>query len=250
MDQAVRLSEIERSRSEAQKTTLRSVDLRRYENPSEQTPYALEYAFHLLGNVEDRRVLDLGCGSGENVLPLLHRGARVVGLDLSPDLVELALRRTAQQNPTIFEIRVGSAYETGLLSQSMDVVFSMSILHHLDLARAKREICRVLRPEGLWILKEPIRFSPTIGKLRTLLPAKQDISEDEYPLDQEQLRFLTDGFHVVASRSFRTPLTAVLAKAGWPAGRTIHELDASLLRRFPALDYFATLRVMAMRKVR
>jgi methylase of polypeptide subunit release factors len=77
-------SELARSASEASKIVVRPVRSERYLNPRADTPFPLEYAFHLLGDVKDKLVLDLGCGSGEEVIPLLRRGARVIGIDLSP----------------------------------------------------------------------------------------------------------------------------------------------------------------------
>src|SRR6476620_9880447 len=91
-------AEIERSSVEARHTSLERLrmtewNLRRYLNPPADTPFPLEYAFHLIGNVAGRTVLDYGCGNGENSLPLVTRGARVIGVDVSNDLLTLANQR-------------------------------------------------------------------------------------------------------------------------------------------------------------
>ena len=54
--------------------------VRRYLDPPLDTPFPLEYAYALLGDVRGRTVLDFGCGSGQNSLLLARRGARVVGV--------------------------------------------------------------------------------------------------------------------------------------------------------------------------
>src|ERR1700694_2642909 len=62
-------AEVERSASEASKVVLKPMErdqIDRYLNPPADTPYGLEYAFHLLGDVRGKTVLDLGCGTGEN----------------------------------------------------------------------------------------------------------------------------------------------------------------------------------------
>ena len=72
-------AEIERSASEAAKVVLRPVDrneIDRYLDPPADTIYGLEYAFYLLGDVRGKTVLDLGCGTGENIVPLIERGAQ------------------------------------------------------------------------------------------------------------------------------------------------------------------------------
>jgi SAM-dependent methyltransferase len=249
MTSARDIAEIARSTSEASKTRLLDVDLTRYQDPPAETCHPLEYAFHLLGNVKDKLVLDLGCGSGEVIVPLRQRGARVAGIDISPDLIALAQERLRRHGLDA-ELRVGSAYDTGLSDKSVDVVFCMSLLHHLQLDRAKNEICRILKPDGLFIFKEPIRFSWTMRQLRRLFPPAEDVSEFEYPLNSKQIEALVEGFQVVASRSFRTPFVPLLTRTMKAAHlqKGILVRDAWVLKHFPVLTHFATIRVMALRR--
>jgi SAM-dependent methyltransferase len=127
----------------------------RYMNPQQDTVYALEYAYYLLSNVLNKTVLDLGCGAGENSVLLARRAAKVVALDISPDLVEIAQRRAEVHGQTV-QFIVTSAYATGLPLESIDVVFGEAILHHLDLEHAANEIRRILRPGGYAVFVEPI----------------------------------------------------------------------------------------------
>jgi SAM-dependent methyltransferase len=242
------LAEIARSASEASKIRLLDVDLTRYQNPPADTCYPLEYAFHLLGDVQDKLVVDLGCGSGEEVVPLRQRGARVIGIDISPHLIAIADERLRKHGVDA-ELRIASAYETHLLDESVDVVFCMSLLHHLQLDCIKNEIRRILKPHGLFIFKEPIRFSWTMKQLRRLFPSRGDVSEFEYPLNSKQLNALVEGFQVLASRSFRTPFVPLLMRMIKVPHRRkgIWSRDAWVLRHFPVLAHFATIRVMALR---
>ena len=242
------LAEIARSASEASKIILVDVDLRRYQNPPADTCYPLEYAFYLLGDVQNKLVVDLGCGSGEETVPLRQRGARVIGIDISPDLIAIAHKRLRQYGVDA-DLRVASAYETHLSDESVDVVFCMSVLHHLELDRVMKEIRRILKPHGLFIVKEPIRLSWTLKQFRRLFPSREDVSEYESPLNSAQLNGMVEGFQVLASRSFRTPLVPLFTrviKVPHLSNR-IWSWDAWILRHFPALAHFATGRVMALR---
>jgi SAM-dependent methyltransferase len=243
-------AEIERSAAEAAKIALAPVEVDRYLNPPANTPYGLEYAFFLLGDVKGKTVLDLGCGTGENLIPLVKRGARVIAMDISPELVALAWRRleSYRMSDAGAIVRVGSAYETGLSDESVDIVFSMALLHHLDLTRARQEIYRVLRAGGLFILREPIRFSRTMNFLRKLFPApKADISEYEHPMTRAELAVVTNGFTVLAGRTFRLPFVPLMVRAGLFRKR-VWSVDRWLLQHFPELEHFATGRVMSLRK--
>ena len=110
-------AEIERSSVEATLTpdaALRvSPDtLDRYAAPSLDTAFPLEYAYHLLGNVHGRRILDFGCGSGANSVLLANRGAHVWGVDISEDLLRLARRRMAVSGrPDGASFIAGSAHD-------------------------------------------------------------------------------------------------------------------------------------------
>jgi SAM-dependent methyltransferase len=244
------LAEIKRSQSEAARAGPAVTDpeqIQRYLNPPSNTPYPLEYAFHLLGNVAGKTVVDLGCGSGENLVPLCYRGARVIGIDISPDLIDLARARLAEASRNA-SVSVASAYDTGLPTGTADVVFCVAILHHLELDRAKAEILRILKPGGLLIIREPIRFSPLLDRVRRLLPSQEDVSEYEHPLTKSELSGFILGFEVTADRCFRLPFLALIQRTTRKSGRggAWNVLDAWVLRTFPRLAHFATVRVMSM----
>lgn len=241
-------AELQRSTIEAAKIVLSRVEVDRYLNPPPDTPYPLEYAFHLLGVISGNTVLDLGCGTGENLIPLIRRGASVIGMDLSPDLLDIARRRLSEQGfvGNAVTLEVGSAYETGLPSQSVDVVFSMVLLHHLDLEAVSREIYRVLKPGGRCILREPIRFSRTMNFLRKLFPSpKADVSDFEHPLTRQELAVVTKSFTTLANRSFRLPFIPLLSGRR-SARRWLWQIDSWLLLHFPRLEHFATCKVMSL----
>jgi len=239
--------EIERSAAEAAKTVLAPVEIERYLNPPSDTRYGLEYAFHLLGDVRGKTVLDFGCGSGENLIPLVKRGANVVGMDISPELIELARQRLGNYGLAA-NLQVRSAYETGLPKESVDVVFSVALLHHLELPRVRAEIRRIMRPDGLFIMREPIRFSRTVSYLRRLFPPPSaDISDYEHPMTRNEVALMCQGFQVVAERNFRLLFVPLLARFN-VARRQIWSLDRWLLQNFPGLDRIATEKVMSLRK--
>jgi SAM-dependent methyltransferase len=243
-------AEIERSAEEARKIVLKAVDrtqVDRYRNPPPDTPFALEYAFHLLGDIRGRTVLDLGCGTGENIVPLVESGARVIGMDISPDLIALARKRLddAKLEATL---EVGSAYDTGLPDESVDVIFCIALVHHLDIGRAVDEMLRILAKGGVVILKEPVRFSRTYAFLRRLLPAREDVSEFEHPLTREEVTAMTGRFQVREVRYFRLPfiplvcgIVPLIRSAAW-------KVDRWIFRHYLAAERYATLVTMKLQK--
>ena len=243
-------AEIQRSAAEASKArpvaTPRD-QLDRYRNPPADTPFALEYAFYLLGDVRGKTVLDLGCGQGENTVPLIERGANVLAIDISPELIAITQQRLRDANLQA-DVSVGSAYETGLPDASVDVIFCMSLIHHLDIKLVRDEMRRILRPGGAVILKEPVRFSKTYAWLRSLLPAHEDISEYEHPVTREEMATMTEPFLVEGARYFRLPFVPLITRI-LPA-TTVAAWRASgwVLQQMPGLERFATTVVVRLRK--
>jgi demethylmenaquinone methyltransferase/2-methoxy-6-polyprenyl-1,4-benzoquinol methylase len=92
----------------------------------------------------DDIVLDLGCGSGALSQPLA-RQARVLGLDVSEQMLRLASQRLG---PNAGLIR-GSAFRLPLRASSFSAVVSGFVLRNLrDLQGAFGEMARVLKPGG------------------------------------------------------------------------------------------------------
>ena len=250
-------AEIDRSSVEASLTpdsALRVSDrnLARYARPAAETPYPLESSYHLLGDVRGLRIVDFGCGSGANAVQLANRGAHVWGVDISEDLVRLAVRRLAVNGRAGgAQFVVGSAHDLPFPDGSIDVVFGIAILHHLDLALVSREVWRVLRPGGRAIFQEPVRNSATVKFVRSLIPYRApDISPFERPLTDAELRGFAAPFSAVHTRAFGLPhvlLGQVLPVVKNQVDR-LYRSDRVLLRAVPALSHYAGIRVIEVTK--
>jgi SAM-dependent methyltransferase len=225
--------------------------LKRYAVTAGDTPYPLEYAFHLLGDAAGRYVLDLGCGTGANSAVLAAAGARVASMDISPDLLALAARRLALDG---LDRRVttmcGSAHAIPLPAASMDLVLGISILHHLDLALTAREVHRVLKPGGRAVFMEPIRNSRSLTFLRRLIPYRAaDVSPFERPLRNGDIEAFALPFIPRRARPFRLPfVTLARIVGGGHAAVRLFDWDRTLLRRWPRLQHFATVQVFELQK--
>jgi SAM-dependent methyltransferase len=222
----------------------------RYLAPPEETTHPLEYTYHLLGDVKGKTILDFGCGDGLNTVMLSRRGAKVIGVDLSPELLALAKQRVAANHCLEATLVLGSAHALPLRDESVDVVFGIGILHHLDLEFASREVQRVLKKGGRGIFKEPVRNSKLMARMTRLLPMRADVSLFEGPLTDQQIRDFAAScryrgrtFHLILSRlATRIPLlrSSLLTPC--------EKLDDLLLRLFPSLTHYGSIRVFEIAK--
>lgn len=223
--------------------------IQRYLAPGSNTVFPLEYAFHLLGNVAGKTVLEYGCGDGPNTVILARRGANVIGLDISEDLLAVARQRQKANKVSGVKFVLGSAHTLPLQDQSVDIVFGIAILHHLDLGLASREIQRVLKTGGRAIFQEPVRNSKLMTRVRRLFPLRADVSPFERPLTDQELKdfaapcqFQARTFHLLLSR-----LASLVPRPG-AAGRACEHIDMMLMRAFPPLTYYGSIKVFEIVK--
>ena len=110
--------------------------------------------FKLLGDVSDKTVLDLACGEGFYTRFIKRRGtARVVGVDLSPGMIELARREEASA-PLGIDYLVHDAKRLAL-DETFDMVVAAYLLNYAQTAAELLEmgaaIYRHLKPGGRFV---------------------------------------------------------------------------------------------------
>lgn len=117
------------------------------------------------------RLLDVGCGSGGALVLARFRGADVTGLDVAPDLLEVAAERLPDA-----ELRCGDMEHLPYPDDAFDAVtHANSVIYAEDPARAIREARRVLTPNGrlamaVWADPADCEFRHAMEALRALLP--------------------------------------------------------------------------------
>ncbi|MHB1357636.1 MAG: class I SAM-dependent methyltransferase [Anaerolineae bacterium] len=115
-------------------------------------PRRLAMALEIAGDVQEKRVLDLGCGRGEVVKHCSDRGAHVVGLDFSFDALALAQQIMPPSSAPLVR---ADAQRLPFQDASFDFVFAFDLVEHLypeELDRLMAEVYRVLSPGGRFVV--------------------------------------------------------------------------------------------------
>jgi len=159
-----------------------------------------------------QRLLDVGCGLGNDLSRFARGGARVTGVDLSARAIELARANFAQRGLTgEFRVMDGEALE--FPDASFDVVYCHTVLHftpHPD--RMVREVHRVLKPGGQAILMTVNRNS-WLFRLQKLM--KVEIDYPDSPVFRK--------FSIAEFRRMLSPFAAVeIVPERFPVATKVH----------------------------
>lgn len=104
--------------------------------------------FKYLGYLKGLNLLDVGCGTGLYSLRACMAGAKVVGIDVSKKMLEIAKEKAKRLSLPINFIE-GDMENLSFLNNSFDVVLSVTALEFSeDPVKAVKEFFRVLKPGG------------------------------------------------------------------------------------------------------
>src|SRR5678816_1109866 len=121
-----------------------SVERHRYQEYAAWMPRLMEF-----DKFRGRRLLEIGCGMGTDLLQFARGGARCTGIDLTPRSVEITRHRFKLYGER-GSFMISDGERLPFRSESFDVVYSNGVLHHTPgTAGAIREVHRVLRPGGV-----------------------------------------------------------------------------------------------------
>lgn len=110
-----------------------------------------------LGNLQGKRCLDVGTGTGEIAFLLSERAVegQVVGLDITPAMLDLARKKMTDLDISNVDFVVGDALDIQMPDGSFDAVTSGYMLRNVtDISKAVSEMYRVLRPGGRCVVAE------------------------------------------------------------------------------------------------
>lgn len=209
----------------------------------------------MAGDLQDKLVLEYGCGEGWVTQDLAEMGARVSAFDISAEAVRQTQNSLASAGyADRCDISKMGAEKLDYADESFDTAIGFAIIHHLDLRLAIPELYRVLKPGGVALFAEPLGTNPLINLYRRLTP--QFRTEDEEPLDLNALAPLFSRFSDVQHKDFYVTALASVALAYLPFGsrlypsvnRQLMKLDEGLLRLCPPAGKLAWYTVLTLRK--
>ena len=100
------------------------------------------------------RALDLGCGSGTNVVTLARAGWQVTGVDFAPRAIAIARRKVEAAGLQV-DLRVDDVTRLKTVNERFDLAVDLGCFHSLDQSGKSNYLDRldqILVPSGFWLL--------------------------------------------------------------------------------------------------
>ena len=109
--------------------------------------------FSLLPDLKDKKILDLGCGYGENCKKFIEMGAaKVTGIDISKKMLEIARNENSDTNIEYLNIPIE---DIAGLTEKYDVIVSSLALHYIqDFDGLCKNVYNLLSEKGIFVFSQ------------------------------------------------------------------------------------------------
>ena len=138
--------------------------------------------------IKNKKILEIGCSNGKIAQLYSKYYDSYLGIDISDEAIRIA-KSLKLKNSNFLCI---DAHNIPVENSSFDCVIVNSLLHHLDLEKALKEIHRVTKKDGYLIFREPLGTNPFFQIYRKLTPLAR--TPDEKPFKFNDIKILKNYF--------------------------------------------------------
>lgn len=107
-------------------------------------------------NLDNKNILDYCCGTGVNSIVFSKKGAKIKGIDISIDSIDVAKKKFKKHNLINYEFYKMDAHSLNFEDNSFDYIICYKSLLYLNLEKSFKELNRVLKNDGKIIILENI----------------------------------------------------------------------------------------------
>ena len=184
-----------------------------------------------LGDLKGKRVLDLGCYSGNDLsLEIAAQCGSYLGLDLSQPAVEQLDQELRGLGLSHAQARCGDFLASEFDNECFDVVYACSVMHHFKHLEVFLSLLRNrLSPGGRVVSVDAMDTSWPIWLARRVYRPFQSDADWEYPFQRKSLRLIDEYFHIESIQGIlgaaKWGLPFLILPGGSRLAQRLHEHD-------------------------
>ncbi|MBT0606735.1 class I SAM-dependent methyltransferase [Aequorivita echinoideorum] len=159
--------------------------IKRFESPERDAYQKPELVLEYLGNLEGKKIMDIGAGSGYFSVKLAEKGAQVIAADVDDEFQAALQKRIEDNNLENIELRKIPYDSPNLADGEVDMVLIVNTYHHIEnrseyFAKVKQGI----KPEGELVVidyfKKELPVGPPVNHKINLETVKKELKEAGY----------------------------------------------------------------------
>ncbi len=154
---------------------------------------AVKHSYSYLGDVRGKKLLEVGCGSGQQAVHFASLGAVVTGIDVSSESIRL---QSPVGNLSVLRM---DAESMSFADESFDLVYINALLMHVDKEKVISECRRVLKKGGKIVVVEPLLHNPVMRAYRHFSDYKK--TSPSY-MTLSSFKSLSEGFSSFVHKEF------------------------------------------------
>ena len=212
---------------------------------------AIAYSYEQLGNVLGRTVLEIGSGSGRQMVYFAQQGAKLVTIDISTASLRAIRDLTLQHQFKNVQAYEMNAEKLDFPDNTFDFIYINSTMMHVDHQKVMKECRRVLKPQGKLVMVEPLLSNPLMvvyrlfSAYRKTKPKYMSVSEFNH-WGKEFSSFSHREFYFWSLASL--PLYKKNQERAMRISKRLEKIDTIILKVFPWLGRFCWVGVAGFKK--
>lgn len=208
----------------------------------------VSHAHRMMGELTDKKILEIGFGMGAHLIWLARKGARIVGIDISKERVRSVKDMVKKEElESRITLMCGDIRDSVFPNETFDIIYGHDILMYLegDYLPFITKMRDALRVGGKMVIVEALNGHPIAYLYRKIFLPSEFKHFTEY-FDIESLKVFKDNYRLFTSRFFYLLAPLAVPWKVWFASKSIFDyfekrlsmLDSVLLKRFPVLNKY------------
>ncbi|MCW4020633.1 MAG: methyltransferase domain-containing protein [Candidatus Bathyarchaeota archaeon] len=191
---------------------------------------------NLLGDLQGKRLIDIGCGPGVYSLELAKRGADVLGVDISQKMLDKARNNAETAN---VKLTLRKSYAHSLPSKDGSFDIAALILMNLD-TEVLEEVARILKSGGLLLFSDTHPMIESKGRWEGKGIGASRVVEDYFSQDKKEWRIQPNLGRTITLRYHKRTIEQsvnMIADAGFRILRIVEPKPGEDVRKSDPVHY-------------